>query len=155
MMLGVDARLDMDLMTPAEVAVLFRVHRNTIGRWVEAGTLKGFRIPGTKTLRIAVVDVVALIERDPDDDQLAGDLAAWLNKRDVDRESELCPRCAVRSIDVKSAHGWCINCTTEAQIADDEARERERARKRRWWEENGTEWRASTRKKKGKKADAK
>lgn len=119
------------------------------------------RLPGTRVLRIAVADVQQFIERDseldemaedqeliegdPAVDKLADDLASWLSKRDVDMESELCPRCAVRPIADTSERGWCGNCETEVAIALDETNERERARKRRWWEENGSEWRAATR----------
>lgn len=34
------------LLTPAEVASLFRVDPKTVSRWAESGRLKGFRTPG-------------------------------------------------------------------------------------------------------------
>jgi excisionase family DNA binding protein len=34
------------LMRPGEVAALFRVHPQTIGRWVRKGALEAFRTPG-------------------------------------------------------------------------------------------------------------
>lgn len=35
-----------DVLTPGEVAKLFRVDPKTISRWAKAGQIKGFRTPG-------------------------------------------------------------------------------------------------------------
>jgi hypothetical protein len=53
------------------------------------------------------------------------------------------------SIDPASVEGWCATCTIERQIEIDAKNEREKARKLRWWSENGNAWRAE------KKAQAK
>lgn len=142
----VNHQAESEFMTTTEVARMLRVHRATPLRWIAAGKLEAVRIPGTRTIRVRVEAVTELIEHDESIEDLAGDLAEWLSHRGAEKAPSLCPRCAVRSVEKSSKQGWCTSCTTEVQIAEDEQRERERARKRRWWEENGSEWRKATRK---------
>jgi excisionase family DNA binding protein len=133
-------------MTPTEVAVLLRVHRTTVLRWVHSGRLAAMTMPGdvrrAATVRIAVTEVRRVINGE---NGLADELAQWMTRRQLDRAPDLCPRCSRRSIDPASAAAWCTSCTSEAQIAEDERREREKARQRRWWNSHGQAWREQRR----------
>jgi excisionase family DNA binding protein len=133
-----------EFMTPTEVAALFRVHRVTVLRWVERGVLMAVVAPGPvrTTRRIAVTEVRRFINGEHG---LADDLAAWMTRREIERAPDLCPRCGRRSIDPASAAAWCTVCTTEAQIADDQRHEREKARQRAWWTNHGQQWREQRR----------
>lgn len=51
---------DERLLTPGEVAALFRVDRKTVTRWAKAGKLRSFKTPGGHT-RIPEADVQALL----------------------------------------------------------------------------------------------
>lgn len=126
---------------------LLRVHRVTVLRWVRDGRLLAYVMPGpirrAATVRIPVENVRKLLT-----DQghgLADELAEWMERRETERAPSLCPRCGRRSIDATSSAGWCTGCTVEAQIAEDERREREKARQRRWWTANGAAWRQQRR----------
>lgn len=56
--------LDKDrLLTPGEVAKLFRVDPKTVTRWASTGKLKGFRTPGGHR-RFRVSEVRPLLEDD-------------------------------------------------------------------------------------------
>lgn len=44
--------VDKDVLTTGEVARLLRVTTNTVVKWFEAGLLKGYTFPGTRTRRI-------------------------------------------------------------------------------------------------------
>ena len=48
------------LMTPGEVAKLFRVHRKTVGRWVDQGHISCVRTPGGHR-RLRESEVLALL----------------------------------------------------------------------------------------------
>lgn len=54
------------LMTPAEVARLFRVYPKTVSRWAKAGRLSSIRTPGGRYL-FRESEVRAQIERGSDD----------------------------------------------------------------------------------------
>lgn len=40
------------VLTPKEVAAALKVHRNTVLRWLDEGTIQGFRLPGGTGWRI-------------------------------------------------------------------------------------------------------
>lgn len=144
MLRTVPADLPEKFMTPTEVAALLRVHRVTVLRWIRDGRLDAAMVGGPvrTTRRIAVDEVRRLINGD---NGLAGELADWMNRREMERAPDLCPRCGRRSIDPTSAAAWCTVCTTEAQIADDQRHEREKARQRAWWTSHGQQWREQRR----------
>lgn len=48
------------LLTPAEVAAMFRVNRKTVSRWAAAGTLPSIRTPGGK-YRFRASEVATLL----------------------------------------------------------------------------------------------
>lgn len=50
------------VLTPADVAKLFRVDAKTVGRWANRGLLSYFRTPG-RHLRFHRADVLALYRR--------------------------------------------------------------------------------------------
>lgn len=131
-------------MTPTEVATLMRVHRVTVLRWIHDGHLTATVLPGgdRRGKRIDVAEVRRFINGETG---LADELAAWMNRREFERAPDLCPRCGRRSIDPASTAAWCTVCTTEAQIADDQRHEREKARQRAWWQSNGQQWREQRR----------
>lgn len=52
-----------DLLTPAEVASLFRVDSKTVGRWHQAGRIVAIRTPGGHR-RFRKSDIKALLEGD-------------------------------------------------------------------------------------------
>lgn len=60
---------DQTLMTPAEVAALFRVSRQTIWRWSKDGTLEAVQL-GPKITRFRRADVDALLG-DPEPSEAA------------------------------------------------------------------------------------
>ncbi len=65
-----------ELLTPAEVAALFRVDPKTVTRWAKAGKLTSIRTLGGHR-RYRAVEVRALLEnipgqRDPGDDVIGG-----------------------------------------------------------------------------------
>ncbi|MFD6949857.1 DNA-binding protein [Nocardiopsis sp. TSRI0078] len=43
---GDDPLTSMEVLTPAEVATLFRVDGNTVTRWAKNGRISSFRTPG-------------------------------------------------------------------------------------------------------------
>ena len=49
-----------DILTAAEVAILFHVHTKTVGHWAEQGLLPYFRTPGGHR-RYRLEDVEALL----------------------------------------------------------------------------------------------
>jgi hypothetical protein len=113
-------------------------------------------IPGPRPLiRIEAEVIARIIEGSrvrPDPvDQAAAELAEYVRRRREQGRAALCPRCATRHIDASSPFGWCVHCTVDRQIENDERREREKARQRRWWNANGPQWRAE-RKAKAKEA---
>jgi excisionase family DNA binding protein len=61
------------LLTTKEVAALFRVNRNTVTRWAQAGKLRSVSTPG-RMRRFRESDVLALLEQDTD--QAAGTTTA-------------------------------------------------------------------------------
>lgn len=61
---GVNAPLD-PLMTPAEVADLFRVHPKTVGRWADEGRIRIAKTPGGHR-RFYASDIRAML--DPTED---------------------------------------------------------------------------------------
>jgi excisionase family DNA binding protein len=56
------------LLTPAEVAALFRVDKKTVNRWAQAGRIRSIRTLGGHR-RYRESEVRALLEGDPDVDQ--------------------------------------------------------------------------------------
>ena len=54
---------DDDLLTPWEVANMFRVSRSTVARWVKEGRLPTVPTPGGKLLRFRRADVLAAATR--------------------------------------------------------------------------------------------
>lgn len=65
-----------ELLTPAEVAALFRVDPKTVTRWAKAGKLTSIRTLGGHR-RYRAAEVRALLEnipgqRDPSDDAIGG-----------------------------------------------------------------------------------
>lgn len=50
------------LLTPAEVASLFRVDPRTINRWAATGSLRAIRTPGGKLRRFRQSDVRAALQ---------------------------------------------------------------------------------------------
>lgn len=141
------AELPTDWVTPAEVACALRVSVRTVQRWVATGRLPAVQSsPGRQhsLTRIRVSEVQRFVNPG-DSDRVADELADWLTRRDADRAPDLCPRCGRRSIDTTAKTGWCTTCTTERQIAEDERREREKARQRRWWTSHGASWREQRR----------
>lgn len=57
-----------------------------------------------------------------------------LGARERSRPQPLCPRCGKRP--QTQPEGWCTQCL-------DDQHEAAKARKRRWWRDNGQEWRAA------------
>jgi excisionase family DNA binding protein len=53
------------LLTTKEVAALFRVNRNTVTRWAQAGKLRSVSTPG-RMRRFRESDVLALLEQNTD-----------------------------------------------------------------------------------------
>jgi excisionase family DNA binding protein len=53
------------LLTTAEVCAIFRVGRNTITRWADAGLLPSIMTPGG-TRRYREADIRALLKSDPE-----------------------------------------------------------------------------------------
>ena len=51
-----------ELLSPAEVAALFRVHPKTVTRWAKTGQLRAIRTPGGHR-RYARAEVLAFVER--------------------------------------------------------------------------------------------
>lgn len=51
------------LLTPAEVAGLFRVDRKTVGRWAKNGRLRAIRTPGGQN-RFFASEINALLARE-------------------------------------------------------------------------------------------
>src|SRR6476469_4408777 len=99
MLRTVPADLPDEFMTTTEVAALRRVHRVTVLRWIGDGRLAAARVAGPVrqgTVRIAVDEVRRLINGD---NGLADELADWMNRREMERAPDACPRCARRSID--------------------------------------------------------
>jgi excisionase family DNA binding protein len=127
-----------ELLTTTEVASRLGVHRGTVWRWVLAGLLPSVRLPSGQ-LRFTAAAVDDLLARgsagvrlDPD----TAELLEFLRRHDNERAGSLCPRCAHRRIDPASGFGWCTHCTVERQVAEDERKDRERARKLRVWHNN-------------------
>jgi excisionase family DNA binding protein len=55
------------MLSPADVAELFRVPRRTVYAWIDSGLLPCRRV-GSRLLRILRRDVLALLESEPRDD---------------------------------------------------------------------------------------
>ena len=49
------------LMTTSEVAEQLRVHRTTLRRWVDDGTIAAVTLPGTRSLRFRRDDILAIL----------------------------------------------------------------------------------------------
>lgn len=65
-----DFRADIHLppvLTPADVAQLFRVPRRTVYAWIDSGVLPSRRV-GSRLLRILRRDVLALLEQSASED---------------------------------------------------------------------------------------
>lgn len=133
----------------AEVAEILRVSTKTVFRWRVAGTLPTVTLigPGGRGMcRIPASAVAEMLHRDALThdavERATAELARYVALRQAEGRSAVCPRCAIRDVDAGSRFGWCVHCTVDRQIEDDERREREKARQRRWWNENGPQWRA-------------
>jgi excisionase family DNA binding protein len=53
--------LSEDVFTSGEVARICNVSSPTVIKWIDTGTLKGFRIPGSKARRVAKKDLLAFM----------------------------------------------------------------------------------------------
>jgi excisionase family DNA binding protein len=54
--------LDKDVLTTGEVAKICNVAPRTVSKWFDSGTLKGYRIPGSKDRRIPVSELVRFMK---------------------------------------------------------------------------------------------
>ena len=142
------------MLTAPQVAIRLQVALSTVHKWILVGILPAIRIrmPGSSrvVVRISVDALEAFIaqwqaQTAPGLSDDTAELLEYLSRRDAERAPTLCPRCATRPKDPASKYGWCAACTREQMVAEDEARERERARQLRWWQKNGNEWRAKRR----------
>jgi excisionase family DNA binding protein len=59
--------MDDDVLSPGEVAALFRVDPKTVARWAQQGRLKSFRTPGGHR-RFKRSDIMALLPKPKDTD---------------------------------------------------------------------------------------
>jgi excisionase family DNA binding protein len=53
---------DKDVLTTGEVAKICNVAPRTVSKWFDSGTLKGYRIPGSKDRRIPVAQLVKFMK---------------------------------------------------------------------------------------------
>lgn len=123
-------------LSPQEVGDMLHIGKSTIHRWILSGALPAKRIG--KQWRVAMNDIEAIFLSD---------------ERPGEPDRLLCPRCAHHDISPFSDLGWCEQCSTEQQIAEDEKRaherwqaEREKKRKLDWWHEHGQQQRIDKRK---------
>lgn len=126
----------------SQVAEALSIHRATVYRWIEAGLIPARRV-GQVLLIPAEGLASALAELedvDAEEAELVDRLMRFQAAQASDRRPDLCPRCSKHPIAEDSSFGWCASCSTDRQIEIDAANEREKARKRRWWEEHGKAW---------------
>lgn len=130
----------LEMLSTQQAADRLGVSLRTVQRYVANGTLVAVSIPlptGAHTHRIpaAAIDhlLVAALEELESRAELA-ELGRLLREREAARSGHSCPRCGHAPVDPESTYGWCVSCTTQRQIEEDIAAERERARKLRWWE---------------------
>ncbi len=127
---------ELTYLTPPEVASVVRVAPSTVRRWLLSGQLKGCRVG--KVWRIELDDLYSFLGRSQLDEAVDRVLEFMATQQLPD---SICPACASHRIDPSSQFGWCAGCSTDRQIEIDAANEREKARKLRWWDANGKQWR--------------
>ncbi len=54
--------IDKDVLTTGEVAKICNVAPRTVSKWFDSGSLKGYRIPGSKDRRIPVAELVKFMK---------------------------------------------------------------------------------------------
>ena len=136
------ASLPKRYLRAVQVAEALSIGRSTVYDWVDAGRLPAIRVGRVLLFPIdAVARALAELEEvDAGEADLVERLMRFQLAQASDRRPDLCPRCSAHPIAEDSKFGWCASCSTDRQIELDAAAERERARKRRWWAENGKRW---------------
>jgi excisionase family DNA binding protein len=129
------------LLTVPEVCALLRVSRMTLNRWARNGTLEPLHVGrGVRYELTAIVDFIHGDRPDADMDDIVAGALALLEEQRAEDERPLCPACGRRR--VNRGRSVCTQC--------EEAAERQRAHKMKWWVEKGDAQRRQRRLETGK-----